>query len=277
MARGDSGDDGSFGRRVGPRSRPTRRTLLAGGLLWGIGVSGLARAAADPVIAAAASFRPALDEIVAAFAQETGGKVRISYGATGALVRQIELGAPFELILAADAESVARLVAGGHTDGPGRELVRGRIVLAVRRGAPLDVGRGLSGLGAALDGGRIRRFAIANPELAPYGRAAREALTRAGLWPRLDGRLAVAENIGQAAQFVASGAAEAGVVALSSVRAPELRATLAWSEIPEGEHAPITQHMAVLARAGKVSRAFAGFLDAPASLQVFERAGFAVR
>lgn len=271
MARRDRSRAG--GGEPGPCT--TRRQLLAG---LGITLLGHSRAAADasPVIAAAASLRPALEAIVPGFERATGSKLRVSYGATGSLVRQIELGAPFELFLSADTESVARLVQGGFTDGAGRALVRGRIVLAARIASPVAIDAAGAGLALALDRDLVRRFAIANPELAPYGRAAREAMTRAGLWPRLKDRLAVAENIGQAAQFVASGGAEAGIVALSSALSPELRDKIRFAVIAEDWHSPIEQHMAVLKRAGSVARAFTEHLRGPVAREAFEKAGFAV-
>lgn len=235
-----------------------------------------ATAAEAPVIAAAASLRPPLGDIVAAFEATTGQRVRVTFGATGTLVRQIEAGAPFDVFLAADQDSVVRLEAGGFTQGPGRVLVRGRIVLAARRGSAIAVHDGWGSVGRALDSGTVRRFAIANPDLAPYGRAARDVLQGAGLWPRLADRLVIAENIGQAAQFVASGGAEAGILALSNVQAPELRDQILWVPIGEELHAPIQHGMAVLRRAGEVARSFVEFLDTEPVRRIFERAGFAV-
>lgn len=271
MERGDSWHS----RRL---SEPalTRRRLLLGGLGVALTAPAIATAEPAPILAVAASLRPAIEEIAAAFEVSSGHKLRVAYGATGTLVRQIELGAPFELFLSADIESVERLVREGHTDGAGRALVRGRIALAARNASPVAIDAAAAGLARALDGDLVRRFAIANPELAPYGRAAREAMTRAGLWPRLKDRLAIAENVAQAAQFVASGGAEAGIIALSSTLSADLRDNIRFAAIAEDWHAPIEQHMAVLKRAGSVARVFAEHLRGPAARQAFERAGFAV-
>ena len=262
-------------RARSPGCRTSRRSVLGGlgsTVLWPV----TARSDQGPVIAAAASLRPALDEIVPLFQSATGKSVRISYGATGTLVRQIELGGPFEAFLAADEESVARLEAKGAIDGESRVLVRGRIVLAAAKGSKIMVEEGLAGLAKALDGGGLRRFAIANPELAPYGRAAREALRRAGLWDRVSARLAVAENVGQAAQYVASGAADAGILAVASAVVPEVASAITFMPIPEDQHAPINQRMALLKAAGADARAFVAFLGAPPARALFEKFGFAV-
>jgi molybdate transport system substrate-binding protein len=229
-----------------------------------------------PVIAVAASLRPPLEAIVADFRRSTGQELRVSFGATGTLARQIEVGAPFELLLAADADTVERLVAAGYTDGPSLPLVRGRLVLAAGRTSAFAAEDGLPALGRALEGGGLRRFAIANPELAPYGRAARETLERTGYWERVRARLVVGESIGQAAQFVASGGAEAGLLALSTARSPEMGGAFRWSEISDGLHRPIDQRMAILKRAGRVARAFAVHLGGASARAVFERAGFAL-
>lgn len=254
---------------------PSRRRLMIG-LAAVIGGPRSSRAADGPVIAAAASLRPALDSILPLYRRTTGKSVRISYGATGTLVRQIELGGPFEAFLSADEDSVARLEGKGATEGESRVLVRGRIVLGVPKGSAVMPDEDLAGLAKAVAAGNIRRFAIANPELAPYGRAAREALMQAGLWDRLSSRLAVAENVAQAAQFVASGSADAGLLALSTALAPEVGAAVSFVRIPEHRHAPINQRMALLKGAGTETRAFIDFLGTGPARALFEQSGFAV-
>lgn len=235
-----------------------------------------AMADASPLVAAAASWRPPLEEIVRLYEAVSGQRIRVSYGATGNLVRQIEAGAPFEVLLAADEASVNRLEAAGLTDGPGRILARGEIVLAVAKASPLALDSELAGLRVAATAGRIRRLAIANPDLAPYGRAAREAMDKAGLWALLQARLALAENIAQAAQFVASGAADVGFIAKSSAVSAELRDVIRWSAVREDWYQPINQRMAVLKTASEAARAFAAFLGGPEARAVLERSGFKI-
>jgi molybdate transport system substrate-binding protein len=235
-----------------------------------------ARASEAPVIAAAASLRKALDEIAGAFEKETGRRVRVAYGATGSLVRQIEEGAPFELILAADEPGVARLSAAGRTEGMPSILVRGRLAVAAGKGSSVAVDESLEGLKGALAAGKVRHFAIANPDLAPYGRAAREVLQRAGLWEEIAPLLVVGENVARAAQFVSSAAAEAGLVALSLTVTPEFTAAATAAAVPEYWHKPITHGMALIKGAGETARAFQAYLKGGSARVIFERNGFAV-
>jgi molybdate transport system substrate-binding protein len=250
--------------------------LAALAVCLGSAVAPRVRADDAPVIAAAASLRYALDEIAARFQQETGQDVRLTYGATGSLVHQIENGAPFELLLAADEASVKRLAEKGRTEGAPSIFARGRISLVAPKGSPVAVDGELKGLGAALAAGKVQHFAIANPDTAPYGRAAREALQKAGLWSDVEPLLVLGENVGQAAQFATTGAAEAGIVAHSLVVAPDVAAKITAAQIPETWHQPINHGMALLKGAGPAARAFAAFVRNEESRAVLERNGFSV-
>lgn len=234
-----------------------------------------ARAAEVPV-AAAASLRLALDEIAKAFEARTGHAIRISYGATGNLVRQIEEGAPFELFLAADEAAPARLQKRGKTEGPAMPLVDGRLSIAVPKGSPVKLDGKLSGLKQALADGTATNVAIANPELAPYGKAAREAMQNAGVWEAAQPRLVQGENIGQAAQFVATGAAQVGLVAQSLMFAPDMAAKVDHLPVDASLYAPIRQGMALLKTNNPASKAFYAFLTSPEAAAVFEKNGFSV-
>lgn len=241
--------------------------------LWGLGAPP-ARAGEAPLVAAAASLRPALEEIAARFEAETGQRVRIGYGATGSLVHQIENGAPFELFLAADEASVKRLADQGRTDGPPSAFARGRISLVAPKGSPVAVDGELAGLKEALAAGKVEHFAIANPEVAPYGRAAREALAKAGLWAEIEPRLVIGGNVGQAAQFAATGAAEAGIIAHSLAVSADVAPKIAAALIPAAAHQPIDHGMALLKGAGETARAFAAFLRGSQARAILERNGF---
>ena len=186
-------------------------------------------------IAAAASLRYALDEIAAQFEKKTGQRVRITYGATGNLVQQIEKAAPFQVLFAADDKSVKKLASEESlTEGTPVIFARGRISIVAPKGSPVAVDGELKGLGDALAAGKVAHFAIANPDVAPYGVAAREALQKAGLWDKLTGKIVLGENVGQAAQFATTGAAEAGIIghslALSAEMAHKITAAL-YSEV----------------------------------------------
>ena len=212
--------------------------------------------------------RPALDEIAAAF----GRDVRIAYGSSGNLSTQIEQGAPFELFLSADEELPLKLAASGRAQGKGVLYAAGRIVLFAPRGSPVRVDAGLPGLRQSL--GNIRRFAIANPEHAPYGRAAEQALRAAGLWDAIRPRLVMGENVSQAAQFAASGSAQGGIFAWSLALEPALAKAGTHVLLPEKLHEPLRQRMILLKGAGETARAFYSHLQMPESRAVFKRRGF---
>lgn len=235
-----------------------------------------AAAAAESPVAAAASLRVALDEIAQLFEKSSGSKIKISYGATGNLVRQIEEGAPFELFLAADEASVARLEKNGKTDGAGSALVDGRLAIVVPKGSPVAVDASLEGLKAALADGKVKHVSIANPELAPYGKAAREALQKAGVWDQVQPLLVQGENIGQAAQYVTSGAAEVGLVAQSLLFAPDVAAKVDQAPVDKSFYLPIRQAMAVLKNASANTKAFHQFLKSKEAAAVFEKNGFSI-
>ncbi|MCX8133500.1 MAG: molybdate ABC transporter substrate-binding protein [Roseococcus sp.] len=227
-----------------------------------------------PLIAGAADLHFALEEIARRFQAETGQALRLSLGSSGNIARQIEQGSPVELFLSADEEFVFRLHAGGHARDRGTLYGIGRLALLVPPGAPFDAAEGLEGLRAALSAGRIRRFAIANPEHAPYGRAAEQALRAAGLWERVQPHLVLGENVAQAAQFALAGGSQGGLVAYSLVRAPALRGRGSHALIPETLHAPLRQRMVLTRRAGPVAEAFHAYMQGPAAREIMRRHGF---
>jgi molybdate transport system substrate-binding protein len=140
------------------------------------GTPAAAQATETPTIAAAASLRYALDEIAKRYEKETGKSVKITYGATGNLVHQIEAGAPFQALFAADDESAKKLAKAGKTDGAPVIFARGELSVAAPKGSVVAVDADLKGLKEALATGKVKHVAIANPETAPYGRAAQESL-----------------------------------------------------------------------------------------------------
>src|SRR5262245_54886602 len=180
-----------------------------------LALSPQARAEEGPPVAAAASLRPALDEIAAQYEKKTGVKPRITYGATGNLVQQIEKGAPFQILFAADDESVNKLAKENLTEGEPKIFARGQIAIAAPKDTKLLIDPSLMGLTQGVNTGKVAHFSIANPETAPYGRAAREVLQKLKLWDTLSDKLVTGEDVGQAAQFITTGAADAGISALS--------------------------------------------------------------
>ena len=141
---------------------------------------------APPTVAAAANLNFALTEIADQFARDTGTRVELVFGASGTLTRQIQDGAPFELFLSADEDFPNRLSAAGLTRDAGVVYAIGRLVVFAPTGSPLTVDERLDGLARLLEAGGVTRFAIANPDVAPYGKAAEAVLRKRGLWDAID-------------------------------------------------------------------------------------------
>jgi molybdate transport system substrate-binding protein len=252
---------------VNPRRRAVLITLCALG-------AGPVAAADAPLIAAASDLRFALDQVAAQFARDTGASVRIVYGSSGNFRRQIVEGAPFELFMAADEAYVLALAREGRTLDEGVLYATGRIALVVPEGSGLRLDPSLQDLASAAAAGRVRKFAIANPEHAPYGRAAQEALSAAGAWNAIRPRLVQGENVAQAAQFALSASAQGGIIALSLALAPEVLGSARYVAIPEAMHRPLRQRMVLTTKAGTSARAFYAYLQQPAARAVFARYGF---
>jgi molybdate transport system substrate-binding protein len=235
-----------------------------------------AAGAGAPAVAAAADLQFALADIAAAFRRDTGLDLRLTFGSSGNFRRQIAEGAPFELFLSADEALVDALDKEGRTEDAGVRYATGRLVLFAPAGAAWKPDGGLAGLRSAVEDGRIRHFAIANPEHAPYGRAAREALQNSGAWDAVQPRLVLGENVAQAAQFVTTGNAQAGLVAYSLTRSPALADKGEAVLVPDDLHAPLYQRMVLVKGAGETARRFYRYLQEPAARDVLRRFGFSV-
>jgi len=243
-------------------------------LVVAVSIAAPAHANDGPVIAAASDLKFALDEIVAEFRKTTGRSVRVAYGSSGNFSRQIAQDAPFELFMSADEEFVFKLADQGLTLDRGALYATGRIVLFAPKGSPVRPDARFDDLRQALGDGRLAKLAIANPEHAPYGRAAMEALKSAALWPAIQPKLVLGENVSQAAQFAVSGSAQAGIFALSLALAPNFRDAGSYVAIPDALHRPLRQRMVLTRKAGDTARAFYAFLQAPGARVVFKRYGF---
>lgn len=224
-------------------------------------------------VASAADLQHVMPELAERFRRTAGRPVTVTYGSSGNFFSQIQNGAPFDLFFSADIEYPRRLAVDGFVE-PGSlvEYGTGRIVLWSRKDRALNTGRGLAAL---LDPG-VRRIAIANPEHAPYGRAAVAALRHEHLYDQVRMKLVRGENVAQAAQFVESGNADAGIIALSLAMAPGLKERGVYYEVPETFHPPITQ-AAVVIRASRhkdVARAFLASLRTPKAVRLMQANGF---
>lgn len=233
-----------------------------------------AQAQDAPAVAAASDLQFALEQVATSFRQATGRDVKIAYGSSGNFVRQIRQGAPFQMFLSADEEFVAELAAEGLTQDEGDLYALGRIALLVPHGSPLKADGTLADLRAALAEGRVGKFAIANPEHAPYGRRAKEALRHAGLWEAIEGKLVLGENVSQAAQFATSSGADGGIIAYSLALAPDVAKLGDYALIPDDWHAPLRQRMVLLKGAGETARLFYDFVKSPEGRGILKGYGF---
>lgn len=229
--------------------------------------------AEQALVAVASNFAPVAEDLAARFASSTGHGITLVAGSTGKLYAQIARGAPFDVFLAADSARPGRLVEEGRAvAGSRRVYALGRLVLwsasPDRRSA---AGPDL------LARGDFRHLAIANPDLAPYGVAAREVLRSLGLLAKLEERLVHGENIGQTYALVASGNAELGFVADAQARGVQEKEAGGW-RVPTNHHAPIRQEAVLLARAADngAARAFLAYLSDDEAEQAIEAAGYEV-
>lgn len=236
-----------------------------------------ARAAeAPPVIAAAADLQAALPEVAEKFEARSHQRVKLVFGSSGAFTQQIMAGAPFQAFFSADEGYVEKLRAAGRTEGSGVLYAVGRIGLFVPTGSPLKLDPTLNDLAAAARDGRLSKFAIANPEHAPYGRAAREALQHAGAWEAVQGRLVLGENVSQATQFATSGSAQGGLIPQSLAVTPQVKAEGRFVLIPADWHAPLRQRAALMRGAGPTARAFLAFVQSAEGRAILSRYGFSL-
>ncbi len=225
-------------------------------------------------IAAAADLKFAMRELAEEFEMQSRTKVNVTYGSSGNFFSQLQNGAPFDLFFSADTEYPKKLEAAGLVEtGTLSEYAVGRIVIWTSADAKLDVSK--LGWQTLLDAS-MEKIAIANPEHAPYGRAAVAALQRAGIYESVKAKLVYGENISQAAQFVQSGNAQAGIVALSLAVSPAMRDGKRW-EIPAEMH-PAIEEVAIVLKDAKnkdSARAFLEFVKSAAGRAILAKYGFA--
>jgi molybdate transport system substrate-binding protein len=227
-------------------------------------------------IAAAANLNFALTEIADQFARDGGTRVELVFGASGTLTRQIQDGAPFEMFLAADEEFPNQLAAAGLTRDGGAVYAVGRLVIFAPNGSALTVDDRLDGLARLVKSRGVDRFAIANPDVAPYGKAAEEVLRKRGLWDAIQPRLVLGDTITQAAQFATTGNAAGGLLAYSLVLGPGFADRGKYAVIPAEDHSPLRQRMVLLKQAGPVAAQFYAYVQREAARAIFRKHGYEV-
>ena len=225
-----------------------------------------------PIVAAASDLKFAVAEVAARFEADTGRKVQLNFGSSGNFARQIRQGAPFELFMSADEDFVFQLADAGLTRDRGELYAVGRIALYAPKDSTIRLDADLKGLREGWGG--VRKFAIANPEHAPYGRAAQQALQALALWDFVQPKLVLGENIAQTAQFVTTGNAQAGIIALSLALAPELQRQGSHVPLPDRLHSPLRQRMVLTRRAGETAAQFYAYLQQPPARAILKRYGF---
>lgn len=228
------------------------------------------------LIAAAANLSPALDEICKGFEKAYPTiDAEVSYGSSGNFFAQIKQGAPFDIFFSADTIYPARLEEEGlAVKGESKIYAFGSIVLWIPKKSALNPRKGLH---VVLDT-KVKKLAIANQRLAPYGMAAEEALRHYGLWDRVQEKLVFGENISQTAQFVQSGAADAGIIALSQAISPKMESDGDYWVIPAGSYNKLGQTYVVLQR-GKDKpgvRKFLEFVQGKKGGKIFSQYGYSL-
>ena len=241
--------------------------------LWFLVLTGTAYAAEQLNIAAASNLTYVMPEVVKSFEKKHRNiRVRLSLSSTGNLYSQIKNGAPFDIFLAADELRPRLLHSEGLTEGAPFAYAKGGLVLW--SSGKLNLVEGLF----VLSSPRIKRVALANPQHAPYGEAAREALVDAGLWEVLKEKFIFGENIGQTAQFVQSGSAQAGFIAESLLNSPAMKGGTSYP-VPEGSYKPLVQRGVIL-KGGKknilAASSFKDFLLSEEARAILKKFGYGV-
>jgi molybdate transport system substrate-binding protein len=225
-------------------------------------------------VAAAADLSSALQELATSFEKRSGIAVKLSFGASGALTQQIENGAPFDIFFSADMDYPKRLIA--ESDADGATLYRyavGQLVLWAPKDSPLDVEH--KGINVLLDPS-VSKISIANPQHAPYGRAAMAALKHYGLDEKVAGKLVMGENVAQAAQFVESENAQVGFVALAHAIAPSMQGKGKYWIVPADSYPALDQGVVLLSHSQhrQDAQAFLEYIKSPEAAAVLKRYGF---
>jgi molybdate transport system substrate-binding protein len=250
------------------------RAALLALLLAVLCLSAPIASAGELTVAAAADLSLALQPVVKNFERQTGNRVRLSFGSSGDFFNQIQNGAPYDVFLSADLGYPQKLVNLGFADGGSlRTYAVGRLVLWVANSSKLDLEH--QGMRALTDLS-VQKIAIANPQHAPYGRAAVAALRHFGLYDQLASRLVLGENVGQAAQFAESGNAQVGIIALAHAVAPSVRPLGRYWLVPTASYPALNQGAVIISRSRNktVAEQFLKYIAGPESQPIFRQFGF---
>ena len=225
-----------------------------------------------PTVAAASDLKFALEEIAANYKADKGQELRLVFGSSGVLWQQVKNGAPFGLLMSADEAYIDDLYKHGLTVDKGGLYAIGRIALLQKKGNPIKLSTDKDGLMKAIT--EAKKIAIANPEHAPYGRAAKEYLISMGVWDQAQPKLVFGENISQATMFALTGSADFAIAALSLAISPQVQVQSAYVLIPDHLHKPLRQKMALIKNGAPNAKDFYQYLQEPKSQQIMSRYGF---
>ena len=224
-------------------------------------------------VAAAADLQAVMPQLIERFARDSGVQATASYGSSGNFFAQIQNGAPFDVFFSADVDYPKRLVASGHAEANSLyEYATGHLVVWTRADSGIDLRRGL----AVVTDERVARVAIANPQYAPYGRAAVAALQHERLYEKVTGKLVLGENLSQTAQFAQTGNAQVGIISLSLALGPALKSGK-YVEVPATFHPAIQQAAVVLSgsKSKTAARQLLDYLRRPQTAKLLQTFGFA--
>ena len=225
-----------------------------------------------PTVAAASDLKFAVEEIAANYKADKGQDVKLVFGSSGVLWQQTKNGAPFSLLMSADEAYIDDLSKNGLTVDEGTLYAIGRIVLLQKKGGSIQLNTDKDALMKAIQA--AKKIAIANPDHAPYGRAAKEYLISMGVWDLAQPKLVFGENISQATMFALTGSADFAISALSLASSPQIQAQSSSVLIPDGLHKPLKQKMALIKNTAPSAKDFYLYLQEPKSKQVMRRYGF---
>lgn len=232
-------------------------------------------AAQEITVAAAADLQFAMQDIAGRYQKETGKIVKVIYGSSGNFFQQLQNGAPFDIFFSANLDYAKKLQAAGLTvpDSYYR-YAKGKIVVWVPNDSNLDLSSGIQ----VLLNPTVKKIAVANPQHAPYGQAAVAAMQKENIYDKVKDKLVLGENISQTASFVASGSADAGIIALSLALSPNMKDKGRYAEIPADDYPPIEQACVILSSSKNkdVARQFLSFIKTPSTASVLQSYGFDV-
>lgn len=235
-----------------------------------------ASASNSPVVAIAANMTHAMTDIIAQYQQETGNHIRVSYGSSGNFTRQLLQGAPYKLFITAHKKYADILAKKTNIIDISTPYVSGRIGLFIPTDSKLAGSDTLEAVIVALQSEHYRRVVIANPEHAPYGVAAQQALQQAGVWTKLRKRLLLAENAAQAAQFTVSGGVDVGIIPASLAVVPEISNKGKFFLIPESWHQTLEHHLLLINSARETVKHFYDYLLSDRTKRILRNYGYSI-